>query len=171
MGGMPHGTMNPRNRLYHPQAAKIQVCAFISLLRIPVVVATAFLLVSGFLLDDFLLRFALAGIGLLIVLTLLYFMMGSNLRCAVCTNPVYMSKRCTKNREAKRLLGISHPMQVAWDALLGGYYRCMYCGERVKTEEDLAEYRAYKKAANASKEGEGEKSSGAGSGVDPADQY
>jgi hypothetical protein len=163
--------MNPRNRLYHPQSAKIQVCGFISLLRLPVGVVTAFLLVAGFLFNVFLLRFALAGMGLLVVLTVLYFMMGSNLRCAVCTNPVYMSKRCTKNREAKRLLGMSHPMQVAWDALLRGYYRCMYCGERVKTEEELAEYRAFEEAANAGQGDESEGATGSGSGVDPADQY
>jgi hypothetical protein len=129
--------MKQRSRLYHPDSVKIQVCAFLSLLRIPLGLMTVFMLAAGFLFErPFFLRFGLVGIGLLLLVTLIYLMMAVGLRCIVCTNPVFLSKRCTKNKLARRFLGVSLPMEVAKDALLSGFFRCMYCGERVRTEDE-----------------------------------
>jgi hypothetical protein len=129
--------MKQRSRLYHPDSVKIQVCSFLSLLRIPLGLMTVVCLGAGFLFDrPFFLRFGLVGIGLFVLVTLFYLMMGMSKRCIVCTNPVFLSKRCTKNKLARRFLGVSYPMEVAKDALLSGFFRCMYCGERVRTEDE-----------------------------------
>ncbi|MEM7147046.1 MAG: hypothetical protein AAF591_18140 [Verrucomicrobiota bacterium] len=129
--------MKQRSKLYHPDSVKIQVCSFLSLLRIPLGLWAVFSLGIGFLFSNpFFVRFGLVGIGMLVLVLVVYFFIGAGIRCIVCTNPVFMSKRCTKNREARRFMGISYPMEVAKDALLSGYYRCMYCGERVRTEDE-----------------------------------
>ncbi len=129
--------MKQRSRLYHPNALRIQVCSFLSLLRLPLGVMTILLLGVGMLLDrPFFLKFGLVIAGLFLLVTLLYLLLSMHLRCIVCTNPVFLSKRCTKNREARRFMGLSYPLEVAKDALLSGYFRCMYCGERVRTEDE-----------------------------------
>ncbi|MEM8953207.1 MAG: hypothetical protein AAGD22_03560 [Verrucomicrobiota bacterium] len=129
--------MKQRSKLYHPDSVKIQVCSFLSLLRLPLGLLTLFLLAIGLLFSNsFFVRFGLVGIGFLVVVSVAYFFMAASLRCIVCTNPVFLSKRCTKNRAARRFLGVSYPMEVARQAIWSGYYRCMYCGERVRTEDE-----------------------------------
>ncbi len=57
-----------------------------------------------------------------------YLLKANSLRCPLCLVPIYAHKRCTKNREAKQIMG-SYRLAVSLSILCRGHYRCIYCGE------------------------------------------
>lgn len=52
----------------------------------------------------------------------------SRARCPLCLTPSMARKNCSKNRNAKRLLG-SYRMKVATSIILHNNFRCPYCNE------------------------------------------
>lgn len=84
----------------------------------------------GFVRDDrelLLLSLGLIGAGL--VFLLIYRITGTSARCSLCSNPVLFSKRCSRNRNARRTAG-SYRMRVALSIACTNRFTCPYCGER-----------------------------------------
>lgn len=63
-----------------------------------------------------------------LIFLLIYRVMASSARCPLCSVPVLLSKKCQRNRNAKRFLG-SYRARVARDIVLFKSFRCPYCGE------------------------------------------
>lgn len=57
----------------------------------------------------------------------------SRARCPLCLVPSMAKKNCSKNRNAKRLLG-SYRLRVAGSIILHGNFRCPYCNEPTALE-------------------------------------
>ncbi len=70
--------------------------------------------------------FAFGGATLLT--SLLQWIMASRTRCPLCLTPVLARKACSKNRNARKLLG-SYRLRVAMGVLFKGFFRCPYCNE------------------------------------------
>lgn len=49
-------------------------------------------------------------------------------RCPLCLTPSMAKKNCSKNRNARRLLG-SYRLKVATSIIMNGHFRCPYCNE------------------------------------------
>lgn len=52
----------------------------------------------------------------------------SRARCPLCLTPSLARKNCSKNRNAKRLLG-SYRLRVATSIMFQNHFRCPYCNE------------------------------------------
>ncbi|NNM27929.1 MAG: hypothetical protein HKO57_00280 [Akkermansiaceae bacterium] len=78
--------------------------------------------------DRQLLMIALGQIILGIALLIAYRVAGASARCSLCACPVMLSQSCSRNRNAKRLLG-SYRTRVATAIVLTGKFTCPYCGE------------------------------------------
>jgi hypothetical protein len=62
------------------------------------------------------------------MVALVQWIAASKVRCPLCMVPPMVSRGCSKNRRARRLLG-SYRLRVAVSALVLGNFRCQYCGE------------------------------------------
>lgn len=71
----------------------------------------------------------IVGIGCM----LLVFMLSGRLRCPLCMMPVMQNRRCSKHRNAGKLLG-SYRLKVAMTVLFKDSFRCPYCGEPTAME-------------------------------------
>ena len=92
--------------------------------------ATIPLVTMGFVHDDReLLLLALGLIGSGLVFLVIYRISGSSARCSLCSNPVLFSKRCSRNRNARRTMG-SYRVRVATSIVFTNRFTCPYCGER-----------------------------------------
>jgi hypothetical protein len=80
---------------------------------------------------DFLLKF-LWVIGAWVVVSAFYIYLSTRLRCRVCTNHIFFSKRCFKNAKAHRVPGFGLVGSLALHALIFGWFRCMYCGTAIR---------------------------------------
>lgn len=93
--------------------------------------------------------FILLGILLAwMVSGLLYLLIALPSRCRVCTNQLYVNKRCTKNAKAHSLWGFGLTGSLALHALLFGWFRCMYCGTAIRlrgANEKLRSRRGYRR--------------------------
>lgn len=96
-----------------------------TLITIPVA-AYALILVNR---DLLLLTLSLLGASL--VLLILFRIMAAGARCPLCTGPILLSRRCSRNRNAARTLG-SYRIRVARDIMLTNRFRCPYCGESTR---------------------------------------
>lgn len=70
----------------------------------------------------------LVALGTSVVVALMKWIFSSNAKCPLCMMPPLGRKGCSRNRNAKRLLG-SYRLRVALSILLKGRFRCPYCNE------------------------------------------
>ncbi len=75
-------------------------------------------------------------IGGWVFVSLLYLAVSVRVRCRVCTNPIYVSKRCFKNVKAHRVFGLGLVGSLALHAMLFQWFRCMYCGTAIRLKFD-----------------------------------
>lgn len=76
------------------------------------------------------------GIGLLgfsVLLAFFQWLIALRTRCPLCMTPVLASKRCSKHRHARTLLG-SHRLRVAVAILFRNSFKCPYCHESAEME-------------------------------------
>lgn len=66
--------------------------------------------------------------GTVIFLVIVQWIAASRTRCPLCMTPVLAKKRCSKHRNARRLLG-SYRLRVALSVLTKGNFKCPYCHE------------------------------------------
>ncbi|HWB01569.1 MAG TPA: hypothetical protein VG796_01010 [Verrucomicrobiales bacterium] len=59
-----------------------------------------------------------------------YYLVANRQYCAACTSPVLVDNGNQKHPYSRRLAGLSHRAQVAWDILFKPSYQCMYCNAR-----------------------------------------
>jgi len=59
--------------------------------------------------------------------------LASKARCPLCMTPPLASKRCSKHREARTLLG-SYRLRAAVWMVTRGYFRCPFCNEPTAME-------------------------------------
>jgi hypothetical protein len=71
---------------------------------------------------------ALGVLALFPVVAFIQWAVAAKVRCPLCMVPPMVSRGCSKNRRARRLLG-SYRLRVAASALVLGHFRCHYCGE------------------------------------------
>jgi len=73
----------------------------------------------------------LGGSGLIFGITQM--ILASKARCPLCMTPPLASKRCSKHREARTLLG-SYRLRAAVWMVTRGYFRCPFCNEPTAME-------------------------------------
>jgi hypothetical protein len=71
-------------------------------------------------------------IGGWLVSCLLYLAVALRVRCRVCTNQIFFSKRCFKNVKAHRVFGFGLVGSLALHAIVFRWFRCMYCGTAIR---------------------------------------
>ncbi|MGI8604312.1 MAG: DUF4332 domain-containing protein [Verrucomicrobiales bacterium] len=71
-------------------------------------------------------------IGAWVVCSVFYLYLATRIRCRVCTNQIFFSKRCFKNAKAHRFPGLGLVGSLALHALFFGWFRCMYCGTAIR---------------------------------------
>jgi len=76
---------------------------------------------------------AAAVIGLAVVTFIIQWIASARVRCPLCLVPSMAKKNCSKNRNAKRLLG-SYRLKVASSIILHNNFRCPYCNEPTALE-------------------------------------
>jgi hypothetical protein len=74
----------------------------------------------------------LPAVALWLIFGFLYLAVALRVKCRVCTNPFFLSKRCHKHVKAHRLLGLGYSFCLALHGFLFGWMRCMYCGTAIK---------------------------------------
>ncbi len=72
--------------------------------------------------------FAAGVIGAAMAVFIFHWITASRVRCPLCLVPSMARKNCSKNRNAKRLLG-SYRLKVASSIILHNHFRCPYCNE------------------------------------------
>jgi hypothetical protein len=72
--------------------------------------------------------FAASFIGGAVAVFIFHWITASRVRCPLCLVPSMARKNCSKNRNAKRLLG-SYRLKVASSIILRNNFRCPYCNE------------------------------------------
>lgn len=77
--------------------------------------------------------FSSGVIGVGVVFVILQWISASRARCPLCLTPSMAKKNCSKNRNARRLLG-SYRLRVASSIILKGSFRCPYCNEPTALE-------------------------------------
>ncbi len=78
--------------------------------------------------DNYLTWVAIGGGILTVFVVIMQWVLAARTRCPLCLTPVLASKRCSKHRSAKTLLG-SHRLRVALAVLFKGSFHCPYCHE------------------------------------------
>lgn len=101
---------------------------FLCLKWIMIVAAAGVLAYSLFKHDRELTFVAMGLAGLAILVVIVQWVLASKTRCPLCLTPVLASKRCSKHRNAKKLLG-SYRLRVALMVLFKGRFHCPYCHE------------------------------------------
>lgn len=87
------------------------------------------LLIYSIFLNQKDLSFIAMGLGgLAVVVAILQWIMGAKTRCPLCMTPVMAANGCSKNRNARKLLG-SYRLRVAVSVVFKGWFRCPYCNE------------------------------------------
>lgn len=122
-------TSTPKSRLAARDPFKLWFSSFTAL--VAVVSGTGLVGVIGGLflglkIEPWVLGVLAAGTILMVCFHLLT---AQRLYCRVCANPSLKTKGCSKHRRAKRFLGVSYRLQVAFSATFTGRCNCMYCGE------------------------------------------
>jgi hypothetical protein len=113
-------------------------------LMVPVVAGT---LAYSIMTDDAgLTKIAIALLALTVLVGILQCLVAARTRCPLCMTPVLASKRCSKHRNARTLLG-SHRMRVAVAILFRNGFKCPYCHEssemEVRSHRNTNESRRY----------------------------
>ncbi|NNC90312.1 MAG: hypothetical protein HKN82_17805, partial [Akkermansiaceae bacterium] len=72
--------------------------------------------------------------GLALLLTIIHTFEANSARCAVCSASLFSRVRCTKHKNAQRLLG-SVRLHAATSIILFCRYRCHHCGELVVLDD------------------------------------
>ena len=72
--------------------------------------------------------FAASSIGGAVAVFIFHWITASRVRCPLCLVPSMARKNCSKNRNAKRLMG-SYRLKVASSIILHNNFRCPYCNE------------------------------------------
>lgn len=77
--------------------------------------------------------FASLVIGAGIACLIIQWISASRARCPLCLTPSMAKKNCSKNRNAKKLLG-SYRLKVASSIIFQNHFRCPYCNEPTALE-------------------------------------
>lgn len=77
--------------------------------------------------------YAACAVALWVVLVISQWVVASRARCPLCLVPAMAKRNCSKNRNAKRMLG-SYRMRVATSILTKNSFRCPYCNEPTALE-------------------------------------
>lgn len=72
-------------------------------------------------------------IGAGVFLMIIQWITAARARCPLCLTPALAKKSCSKNRNAKRLLG-SYRLRVASSIIFRNQFRCPYCNEPTALE-------------------------------------
>jgi cytochrome bd-type quinol oxidase subunit 1 len=75
-----------------------------------------------------LLLYGLAMIASTLIVAISQWILAARTRCPLCLTPVLAHKSCSKNRNARPLMG-SYRLRVATAVLFKGWFRCPYCNE------------------------------------------
>lgn len=127
--------------------ARFRYAAFllcVSFLMIPVVAGT---LSYSILMDDpELTKIGIALLVLSVLVAILQCLVAGRTRCPLCMTPVLATKRCSKHRHARTLLG-SHRLRVAVAILFTNSFKCPYCHEsaelEVRTSRNIGKSRSH----------------------------
>jgi hypothetical protein len=107
----------------------LRIAAFLLCLKRLLIPVGLVLLLGSALRHD--LRWAVAGAGVLglsVGITFVQWIFSSSAKCPLCMMPPLGRRGCSRNRDAKRLLG-SYRLRVALSILLKGRFRCPFCNE------------------------------------------
>ncbi len=139
---LPAGTPLPRRVVRgvpHPRKWRIWLSSLVVLFHrvalVAVVLGSLVLLPLAFLSGEDGRSWMFLLLGILITWAfsaMLYLCLALRLRCRICTNQIFVNKRCTKNPKAHSLWGLGLTGSLALHALLFGWFRCMYCGTAVR---------------------------------------
>lgn len=76
-----------------------------------------------------------------------YYLTANRQYCAACTSSVLVDNGNQKHPYSRRLAGLSHRAQVAWDILFKPSYQCMYCNARCSCKKSGASPRPGQRGA------------------------
>lgn len=69
------------------------------------------------------------------VMGAMYFILGMNGRCRICTQRVFFHRACRKNAKAHHIRGLGHIIPMCLHILLFRWFRCTYCGTPVRLKK------------------------------------
>lgn len=128
-----------RNRgMSHPDARRVRVAAFVTMMSLLAVVGTALTLLWVVVTAVIYEREHEWWIALLVLVfpvsLLLYLIIGCRVRCRLCGQRLFVPKHCLKHERARRSI-FGYTFAVARDAALFGGYRCMLCGTKTRLRD------------------------------------
>ncbi len=119
--------------MHHPRHAftiwNLRIAAFLLCFKRLLIPVAVVLPIGSILRQDP--RWVVGGLGVLGLsglVTLVQWIFSASAKCPLCMMPPLGRKGCSRNRNAKRLLG-SYRLRVALSILLKGRFRCPYCNE------------------------------------------
>jgi hypothetical protein len=107
----------------------LRIAAFLLCLKRLLIPVGLVLLIGSALSHDT--RWVVGGVvalGLSVVITFVQWIFSSSAKCPLCMMPPLGRSGCSRNRDARRLLG-SYRLRVALSILLKGRFRCPFCNE------------------------------------------
>lgn len=121
--------MHARNKLIHRSPARVLIASILTLMAWAMFLVGLGAAIWGFFDSQERLIQGLLVLVVAVVVRIVKGVVGAPLRCAVCANPVFAEKNCSKHRTAKSFLGLSYAVPVAFSCLCRARFRCIYCGE------------------------------------------
>ncbi len=113
---------------------RFRLAALLWCIRYMLALASVSALLYSFLMNDRELTLIGIGMGTATLLSILFhWMISARTRCPLCLTPVLANRKCSKHRNARRLLG-SHRLWVSLAILFKGSFRCPYCHEPTAVE-------------------------------------
>lgn len=132
-GKKPHSRSYIRGVL-HPQPFRVRMGALITLFLLLLIPST---FVAGGLILAKVENWVWYSIipGLTVVFGLLYLMCARGMRCRICGQPLFASKRCHRHAKAHHLPLIGYIFPTCIRILIFSWFRCTYCGTSVRIKE------------------------------------
>jgi hypothetical protein len=113
----------------HAALVRFRLSAWLFLLGVVLLVAGTSYLVYALVIGDnrqIIIASAIFATGVLSII--MQWFTSARARCPLCLTPSMAKKNCSKNRNARRLLG-SYRLRVATSIIFNGHFRCPYCNE------------------------------------------
>jgi hypothetical protein len=113
---------------------RFRLISLLICLRLLMTIAALWIALLAVVRSDYPLALTAAGIGVATILTMvIQWLVAARCRCPLCQTPVLASRRCSKHRNARALLG-SYRLRIALAVLFKGSFRCPYCDETTAME-------------------------------------
>ena len=123
----------PSSRI-HSRGFLIQMCSLVLVLGFLGILVTPVLGAMMVFVDDAYQSAFLVCLGGTALLFLLFYIIAWNVRCKVCTNQLFAPRKCIRHSAVRAFFG-SYSLWMALSALLVGYFRCQFCGEKTRVRE------------------------------------